>query len=148
MTWTLTGFADEASPDFAEQMALLNSLGVRHLEFRSAWRTNILDLDEQQLTDAEAMLAAAGVTVSSIGSPIGKIKISRDLEPHLDRMRHAGRRLGTLNFSGLANSYGAAAIEKVAALGHHAVTTGVAGEFRCGACGQRTQRSVLPLLVD
>jgi sugar phosphate isomerase/epimerase len=98
MTWTLTGFADEASPDFAEQMALLNSLGVRHLEFRSAWRTNILDLDEQQLADAEAMLAAAGVTVSSIGSPIGKIKISRDLEPHLDRMRHAGR---------LANRFGA-----------------------------------------
>jgi sugar phosphate isomerase/epimerase len=79
-------------------MALLNSLGVRHLEFRSAWRTNILDLDEQQLADAEAMLAAAGVTVSSIGSPIGKIKISRDLEPHLDRMRHAGR---------LANRFGA-----------------------------------------
>ena len=98
MTWTLTGFADEASPDFAEQMALLNSLGVRHLEFRSAWRTNILDLDEQQLADAEAMLAAAGVTVSSIGSPIGKIKISRDLEPHLDRVRRAAR---------LANRFGA-----------------------------------------
>lgn len=98
MTWTLTGFADEASPDFAEQMALLNSLGVRHLEFRSAWRTNILDLDEQQLADAEAMLAAAGVTVSSIGSPIGKIKISRDIEPHLDRVRHAAR---------LANRFGA-----------------------------------------
>ena len=98
MTWTLTGFADEASPDFAEQMALLNELGVRHLEFRSAWRTNVLDLDEAQLADVTAMLDAAGVTVSSIGSPIGKIKISRDLEPHLDRMRHAAR---------LANRFGA-----------------------------------------
>ncbi|MCB0999430.1 MAG: sugar phosphate isomerase/epimerase [Acidimicrobiales bacterium] len=98
MTWTLTGFADEASPDFAEQMALLNDLGLRHLEFRSAWRTNVLDLGEAQLADATAMLRAAGVAVSSIGSPIGKITISRDLEPHLERMRHAAR---------LANRFGA-----------------------------------------
>lgn len=98
MTWTLTGFADEASPDFAEQMALFTTLGIRHLEFRSAWRTNILDLTEAQLSDATSMLADAGVTVSSIGSPIGKIKISSALEPHLDRMRHAAH---------LANHFGA-----------------------------------------
>jgi sugar phosphate isomerase/epimerase len=89
MTWTLTGFADEVSPDFSEQVALLTTLGIRHLEFRSAWKTNILDLSEAQLTDAKAMLDDAGISVSSIGSPIGKIKVSGDLAPHLDRMRHA-----------------------------------------------------------
>ena len=98
MTWTLTGFADEVSPDFADQLALLNRLGVKHLEFRSAWKTNILDLTEAQLAEARAMLDAAGVAVSSIGSPIGKIKISGNLEPHLDRMRHAAQ---------LANDFGA-----------------------------------------
>ncbi len=30
--WTLTGFADEVSPEFAEQLALLGTLGIRHLE--------------------------------------------------------------------------------------------------------------------
>ena len=96
--WTLTGFADEVSPDFTEQIALLVKLRIRHLEFRSAWKTNVLDLTEAQLSEAKSMLDTAGIGVSSIGSPIGKIKISRDMEPHLDRMRHAAR---------LANYFGA-----------------------------------------
>ena len=38
---------------------------------------------------AKQALDAAGVKVSSIGSPIGKIKITDDNGPHLERMAHA-----------------------------------------------------------
>ena len=87
--WTLTGFADEISDDFAEQLALLNSLGVRFLEFRSAWQTKVLDLTPEQLDAAKRMLDEAGIGVSSIGSDLGKIQITEPFEAHLERARHA-----------------------------------------------------------
>ena len=87
--WTLSGFSDEISPDFAEQCALVAQLGLTHLELRSAWGTNVLDLDADQLDAASALLAEHDLAVSSIGSPIGKIGIGDDFGPHLARARHA-----------------------------------------------------------
>ena len=87
--WTLSGFADEISDDFTEQCAVIKDLGLRYLEFRSAWGTNVLDLDDGELTKAREILADHGLGVSSIGSPIGKIFVDEDFEPHLARMRHA-----------------------------------------------------------
>lgn len=87
--WTLTGFADEISHDFTEQLTTLQRLGVGYLEFRSAWGTKILDLTPEQLDDAKRLLAEHGVQVSSIGSDLGKILITDDFEPHLQRTRHA-----------------------------------------------------------
>ena len=89
LMWTLSGFADEISPDLAEQVALVTELGLKYIELRSAWDVSILDLDADQLRRVKATLDAAGVGVSSIGSPIGKIAITEDNAPHLDRMRHA-----------------------------------------------------------
>ena len=87
--WTLSGFSDEISPDLEEQCALLRKLGMTHLEFRSAWGTNVLDLDGEQLARAKKILDAHGLAVSSIGSPIGKISIDEEFDTHLDRARHA-----------------------------------------------------------
>lgn len=88
--WTLSGFSDEISPDFETQCTVMSSLGLGYLEFRSAWGVNILALDDDQLAKAKDILSAHGLGVSSIGSPIGKISIGEDFEPHLARMRHAG----------------------------------------------------------
>ena len=87
--WTLSGFSDEISPDFDQQCALVAKLGLTHLEFRSAWDTNILDLSDDQLAEAKALLDQHGIGVSSIGSPIGKIFIDEDFAPHLERAKHA-----------------------------------------------------------
>jgi sugar phosphate isomerase/epimerase len=87
--WTLSGFSDEISDDFTEQCTVAKSLGLRYIEFRSAWRTNILDLDPEQLERSRLILTEHGLSVSSIGSPIGKIFLDEDFEPHLERMRHA-----------------------------------------------------------
>lgn len=87
--WTLSGFADEIADDFETQLDLVTKLGLRYIEFRSAWGVNILDLDEAQLDRAQAMLAERNVKVSSIGSPIGKIFIDEPFEPHLERAKHA-----------------------------------------------------------
>ncbi len=87
--WSLSGFSDEISPDFEEQCAVVSSLGLKYLEFRSAWDVNVLDLDDAQLDKAKDILSTHGLSVSSIGSPIAKIPVDEDFGPHLDRMRHA-----------------------------------------------------------
>ena len=87
--WTLSGFVDEISNDFSEQCSVAAGLGLRYLEVRSAWGVNILDLDDNQLSRMQSIMAEHALKVSSIGSPIGKIFIDEDFGPHLDRMRHA-----------------------------------------------------------
>jgi sugar phosphate isomerase/epimerase len=87
--WTLSGFIDEISDDFSEQCKVAAGLGLRYVEVRSAWGTNILDLDDTQLATVRETLAEHGLKASSIGSPIGKISIDDEFPPHLERMRHA-----------------------------------------------------------
>lgn len=87
--WTLSGFVDEISSDFTEQCRVAADLGLTHVELRSAWDVNILDLEPGQLTVMKDTLAAHDLRVSSIGSPIGKVFIDEDFPSHLARMRHA-----------------------------------------------------------
>jgi sugar phosphate isomerase/epimerase len=87
--WTLSGFADEISPDLDVQCRVLTDLGIRYVEFRSAWNTNVLDLDDDAVATVRDTLAAAGIGVSSIGSPIGKVGVHDDFDAHLVRMRRA-----------------------------------------------------------
>ena len=94
--WTLSGFIDEISDDFSLQCKVASGLGLRYVEVRSAWGTNILDLDPGELDTVRETLAANDLKVSSIGSPIGKIKIDDEFPPHLERMQHAVEVAGTL----------------------------------------------------
>ena len=87
--WTLSGFADEISADLDEQCRVLVELGVSHLEFRSAWGTNVLDLDDARIDRVSKALAEHGLRVSSIGSPIGKIGVRDDFDGHLRRFDRA-----------------------------------------------------------
>jgi sugar phosphate isomerase/epimerase len=87
--WALSGFADEVCADLEEQCRVFNELGIRYVEFRSAWDTNVLDLDDDQLDRAARMLAAHGLRTSSVGSPIGKIGIHDDFDTHLRRLDRA-----------------------------------------------------------
>jgi sugar phosphate isomerase/epimerase len=87
MTVTLSGFADEISPDPAEQLAVLAAENITHLELRSAWGVNVADLGDAELARFGQALDGAGVRVSAIGSPIGKIGVDAPLGPELDRLR-------------------------------------------------------------
>jgi len=87
--WTLSGFADEIDPDPKTQFATLNDLGITHVEFRSAWDINVLDLTDEQIDEVAALLSEHHLAVSSIGSPLGKINIADDFDAHLVRARRA-----------------------------------------------------------
>jgi len=92
--WTLSAFADEISPDLDVQLATLAAEEIRYIEFRGVWNKNVLDLSDAEIERVKAALAERGVGVSSIGSPIGKIRITDDFAPHLERFRRA---LGSLS---------------------------------------------------
>lgn len=85
----LSAFADEISPEPAEQLSVLKVSGVKHIEFRSAWKTNVLALSDTQIAEFKGLIEKDGVTLSAIGSPIGKIKIDDPFEPHLEKFQRA-----------------------------------------------------------
>ncbi len=87
MSVILSGFADEISADPGEQLATLAAESIRYLELRSAWSVNVADFTDVQLTAFRGALDRAGVRVSAIGSPIGKIPLEAPLGPELDRLR-------------------------------------------------------------
>lgn len=87
--FTLSAFADEISPDPREQVAVLKGCNVRHIEFRSIHKTNVLALTDAQIKEFKALLDSEGFKLSAIGSPVGKIAIDSPFEPHLDKLKRA-----------------------------------------------------------
>jgi sugar phosphate isomerase/epimerase len=65
----------------------LHAEGIKYLEFRGVWDQNVLLLPRPKLQEFRRMLDDAGIAVSAIGSPVGKIKISEPFGPELDRFK-------------------------------------------------------------
>jgi sugar phosphate isomerase/epimerase len=96
--WTLSGFGDEIDQDPVVQVAVLQALGARHIEVRSAWGVNIVDLDGDSLDRLAGVFRERSVGVSAVASPIGKVDVSLPVEHELERLGRAiaaARRLGT-----------------------------------------------------
>ncbi len=96
--WRLSAFGDEVAPDLEEQVAALRAQGILHVELRSAWGVNVVELGPEGLDRAAAVLRDAGVGVSAIGSPIGKAAIEADFADERGRFAaalDAAARLGT-----------------------------------------------------
>ena len=96
--FTLSAFADEASPDFDLQLAALKRCRIPLIEVRGVDGKGILSLTDAELDAVCGKLAAADIGVSAIGSPIGKISILDDFAPHFEQFKRAveiAKRLGT-----------------------------------------------------
>lgn len=84
----ISGFADEINKNFDTQLAILKELGQEYVELRSADGIGVADLTSEMAEMLGEKMETAGVRVSSVGSPIGKIKITDDFEPHFETYRH------------------------------------------------------------
>ena len=84
----ISGFSDEIDPKINKQFAHLNKLGISYFEPRNVDGTNISDLSEEAAKELKQRMDATGIQVSSIGSPIGKIKITDAFMPHLEKLKH------------------------------------------------------------
>jgi sugar phosphate isomerase/epimerase len=85
----LSGFADEISPDLEVQVQTLASENLRFLELRGVWGKNVLDLTAEERQAVKKRLAQAGIGVSAIGSPIGKVRIDEPWADHVARFKIA-----------------------------------------------------------
>ncbi|MCI9361710.1 MAG: sugar phosphate isomerase/epimerase [Hungatella sp.] len=76
----ISGFADEISSDFSKQLETVTGLGMHYISLRSADGKGIADYTAEEVKETLLpKLEQAGVKVSSLGSPIGKVGI-RDEE--------------------------------------------------------------------
>ena len=87
-TCPISGFADEIDTNVDKQLALLQELGIKWLELRSADGINIADMTEEQAKRLKKKLAEHDIRVSALGSPIGKIGIGDDFSSHFEKYEH------------------------------------------------------------
>lgn len=83
----LSAFADEYSPILDEQLDVLSREGFSYLEPRAVDGKNISDLNDSEVRTMKQKLDASGIAVDSVGSPLGKIKLSDDFATHLEKTR-------------------------------------------------------------
>jgi sugar phosphate isomerase/epimerase len=87
VTVTLSGFADEISDDLGEQLEVLAAESITYLELRSAWGVNVAGFTAAQLAEFRSVTGAAGVRVSAIGSPVGKVPVGAPVADEAERLR-------------------------------------------------------------
>ena len=92
-------FADEIDVSVDKQIALLQELGIGWIEFRSGDGKGVADYTEKEAEMLMSRLSANGIRISAVGSPIGKIDITQDFEPHFDTYRHIVELAGILDTS-------------------------------------------------
>lgn len=86
---TITGFADEISPNLEEQMNVMEAEGISHIEFRGVDGKNVLKLSIRELSKVKEQLDARGFKISAIGSPVGKYGIRDDFSIELGNIKRA-----------------------------------------------------------
>lgn len=101
MNMRLFAFADEASASLDGQIAAMRRNHLNGLEIRNVGNVNASDLPIAAAKEIRARLNDAGLIVWSIGSPIGKIRVTDDFDAHRERFLHAlavADALGAANF--------------------------------------------------
>ena len=88
MKYVISGFADEYAKSLSEQIKGFCDLGIRYMELRFVDGINVADLSLDQAKEIKKELDAANIRVSAIGSPLGKIPVTDDLAPHLEKAKH------------------------------------------------------------
>ena len=84
----LCAFADEADRTLSGQIEALKRNGISLIEVRAIEGVNVKDFTLQQAKEYAETLRQNGISVWSIGSPLGKVDISVDFETYLDTCRH------------------------------------------------------------
>ena len=85
----LTGFADEIAGDLDTQIEGLRKLNMHYMEMRGVDGKNLIYHDDAKVGEIRKKLDDAGISLSALGSPLGKIAITDPFEPHFDEFKRA-----------------------------------------------------------
>lgn len=86
---SITGFADEIAPDLYAQVEALKRLGIHYVEMRGVDDDNLIFHRDKKVKEIKAYLDDNGISLSALGSPIGKIDILDHFAPHFDEFKRA-----------------------------------------------------------
>ena len=92
----ISGFSDEIEKSIDVQFEVLNKLNIKYFEVRGVDGKNISTLSDEKVLTLKSKMEQYGIKVSSIGSPIGKIKIEEDFAPHFEVFKHVVKIAKTL----------------------------------------------------
>ncbi|MBR2256746.1 MAG: sugar phosphate isomerase/epimerase [Blautia sp.] len=87
LKYTLTGFADEISADLTEQIEGIKRLGMNHIEMRGVDGENLIFHSDERISEIRKKLKDAGISLSALGSPLGKIRIEEPFAPHFEAFK-------------------------------------------------------------
>lgn len=85
---TISGFADEIDMNLDKQIEVITKLGINHIEMRGVNGKGLVEYPLEEVKEIKKTLDEHGIRLSSVGSPIGKIKIEDDFESHFELFRH------------------------------------------------------------
>ena len=85
--YKISGFADEIAESVDTQFEVLNKLGMGYFEPRGIDGKNISRLTDEEVAHLKERMAVAGIKISSIGSPIGKMKLEDDFTEHFAKFQ-------------------------------------------------------------
>ena len=88
MNVRLSAFSDEAGVSLREQIDALHRNNIALTELRSVDNTNVAELTLERAKSIWATLKSEGIALSAVGSPMGKVKISTDIEVYLDTVKY------------------------------------------------------------
>ncbi len=80
----ICAFADEAGAALSEQISALKRNGIDLLEIRGVGEKNIKDVTASEAKEIKKQLDAEGISVWSMGSPVGKHSLGLDFAAHLE----------------------------------------------------------------
>ena len=96
----LSAFADEYNADIDRQIEGLKICGINYIEPRFIGAKNISELTAEEASALNKKLSDNGISVSALGSPLGKINLADDFDAHL---KMAERLFDNANILGAKN---------------------------------------------
>lgn len=85
----VTGFADEISQELSVQVESLKKLNMSYVEMRGVDGENLIFHTNDKVKEIKRVLDGNGIKLSALGSPLGKIGITDDFEPHFESFQRA-----------------------------------------------------------
>ena len=87
--YLISGFADEIAQDLTSQLESLKKLDMHYMEMRGVDGNNLIFHTPEKVKEIKERLDDAGVALSALGSPLGKIGITDAFDKHLEEFKQA-----------------------------------------------------------
>lgn len=92
-----SAFSDEIDSNFDNQIQAVKALGIDMIELRGVNGKSFIELTDDEVDEVKQKLDANGITLSALGTPIGKMYLDSDFSYHkslLFRIMDIGDKLG------------------------------------------------------